>query len=144
MADSFFKKENNKKKQKKQQDKISRREERKTNNNKGKELDDMIVYVDINGNFTSLPPHAQNREEDAARARQAKEAEAITEDSVFSGIVSYMSEKGYGFITEKNSNENIFFHYGQLSEPVKKNDAVQYKKERTPKGYQATDIKSNK
>jgi CspA family cold shock protein len=61
MADSFFKKENNKKKQKKQQDKISRREERKTNNNKGKELDDMIVYVDINGNFTSLPPHAQKQ-----------------------------------------------------------------------------------
>lgn len=144
MADSFFKKENNKKKQKKQQDKISRREERKTNNNKGKELDDMIVYVDINGNFTSLPPHAQNREEDAAKARQSKMAEMITEDTIFSGIVSYMSEKGYGFITEENSNENIFFHYGQLNEAVKKHDVVHYKKEKTPKGYQATDIKSNK
>lgn len=141
MADSFSKKENNKKKQKKQQDKISRREERKTHNNKGKDLDDMIIYVDINGNFTSLPPHLQNREEDIANAKRAKKAQADMLVTDFTGVVSYMSEKGYGFITENDSTENIFFHYGQLSEPVKKNDLVNYKKEQTPKGYQATDIK---
>lgn len=141
MADSFSKKENNKKKQKKQQDKISRREERKTHNNKGKDLDDMIIYVDINGNFTSLPPHLQNREEDLTKAKQAKKAQAEMMLTDFSGVVSYMSEKGYGFITEDNGSENIFFHYGQLNEPVKKHDLVTYKKEQTPKGYQATEIK---
>ncbi len=141
MADSFSKKENNKKKQKKQQDKISRREERKTDNNKGKSLDDMIIYVDINGNFTSLPPHLQNREEDSAKAKRAKKAQADMATSDFSGVVSHMSDKGYGFITEKNSNETIFFHFGQLNEPVKKHDLVTYKKEQTPKGYQAADIK---
>ncbi|HRB72385.1 cold shock domain-containing protein [Flavobacterium sp. WV_118_3] len=141
MADSFSKKENNKKKQKKQQDKTSRREERKTNNNKGKSLDDMIIYIDVNGNFTSLPPHLQNKEEDFAKAKRAKKAQADMLDSDFSGIVSYMSEKGYGFITEDNTSENVFFHYGQLNEPVSKGDLVHFKKEQTPKGYQATTIK---
>ncbi len=141
MADSFSKKENNKKKEKKQQEKLSRREARKTNNNKGKDLDDMLIYIDINGNFTSLPPHLQNREEDSAKAEQAKKARAEMNETDFSGVVTYMSEKGYGFITEDNSTENIFFHYGQLSEPVKKHDLVTYQKERTPKGYQATEIK---
>ena len=64
MACSFSKKENNKKKSKKLQDKQLRREDRKDNNNKGKSLDDMIVYVDVNGHFTSVPPHLQNRDED--------------------------------------------------------------------------------
>ncbi len=144
MADSFSKKENNKKKQKKQQDKLSRREDRKTNNNKGKSLDDMLVYVDVNGNFTSIPPHLQNKEEDLANAKKAKKAQEDSLATDFSGIVSYVHEKGYGFITEAETNENIFFHYGQLSEPVNKNDSVNYKKERTPRGYQAIDIKKIK
>lgn len=140
MADSFSKKENNKKKQKKQQDKLSRREERKSNNNKGKSLDEMLVYVDVNGNFTSVPPHLQNKEEDLARAKKAKmnQDELITD---FSGVVSYVHEKGYGFITEAITNENVFFHYGQLNEPINKNDVVEYKKERTPRGYQAIEIR---
>ena len=64
MADSYSKKENIKKKEKKREEKRLQREDRKTNNNKGKSLEDMIAYVDINGNLTDVPPHLQNREED--------------------------------------------------------------------------------
>lgn len=142
MADSFSKKENSKKKTKKQQDKVLRREDRKANNNKGKSLDDMVVYVDVNGNFTSTPTHLQNRDEDLAKARKS----AVTnpnenEDTVFTGIVTYFSEKGYGFISEEETNENIFFHHGELNQDVKKHDKVSYKKENSPKGYRAVDIK---
>ena len=56
MADSFSKKENFKKKLQKQKEKAARREERKDSNDKGKTLDDMIMYVDANGQFTSTPP----------------------------------------------------------------------------------------
>ncbi|HLW63186.1 MAG TPA: cold shock domain-containing protein [Flavobacterium sp.] len=141
MADSFSKKENNKKKSKKQQDKTARREDRKINNNKGKSLDDMIVYVDVNGNFTSVPPHLQNREEDLAKAKKSMSDAAIDEDTVFTGIVTYLSEKGYGFITEDKTGENVFFHQGQLNQPVIKHDKVSYKKESTLKGNRAIDIK---
>lgn len=141
MADSFSKKENNKKKTKKQQDKLQRREDRKTNNNKGKSLDDMIVYVDVNGNFTSVPPNLQNREEDLARAKKASNNANVNEDTVFNGTVTYFSEKGYGFITEEGTGENVFFHQAQLSQPIKKHDKVSYKKEATLKGDRAIEIK---
>src|SRR5690606_4179466 len=109
MADSFSKKENSKKKTKKQQDKTARREDRKANNNKGKGLENMIVYVDVNGNFTSIPPHLQNREEDLAKAKKTADNSTVNEDTVFNGIVTYLSDKGYGFITEDKTGENVFF-----------------------------------
>lgn len=141
MADSFSKKENSKKKTKRQQDKVLRREDRKANNNKGKSLDDMIVYVDINGNFTSTPPHLQNKDEDLAKARKSADKTTVNEDTVFTGIVTYLSEKGYGFITEDKTGENVFFHHGQLNQPVDKHDKVSYKKESTLKGDRAINIK---
>ncbi|MEG0917875.1 MAG: cold shock domain-containing protein [Myroides sp.] len=141
MADSFSKKENNKKKTKKLQDKQLRREDRKDNNNKGKTLDDMIVYVDVNGHFTEVPPHLQNRDADLAKAKKAQESAAIDPDADYTGIVTYLSEKGYGFITEDKTGENIFFHLGQVSINVDKHNKVTYKKEMTPKGYRAIDIR---
>ncbi len=62
MADSYNKKARQQKRAKKRQDKLERREERKTHNNKGKSTDDMIVYLDENGNFTDVPPERQHRE----------------------------------------------------------------------------------
>lgn len=141
MADSFSKKENSKKKTKRRQDKVLRREDRKANNNKGKSLEDMIVYVDVNGNFTSTPPHLQNRDEDLAKARKSVDKATVNQDTVFTGIVTYLSEKGYGFITEDKTGENVFFHHGQLNQPVDKHDKVSYKKESTLKGDRAINIK---
>ena len=63
MADSFSKKENFKKKLQKQKEKALRREERKENNAKGKSLDDMIMYVDENGQLTSTPPDQREKVE---------------------------------------------------------------------------------
>ena len=139
MADSFSKKENNKKKNKKLQDKQLRREDRKNNNNKGKSLDDMIVYVDVNGNFTSVPPHLQNREEDLAAAKKAKDT-LENVDTEFTGTVTYTNEKGYGFITEDKTGENVFFHQGQLEHPISKNEKISYEKESTVKGIRAINI----
>ena len=141
MADSFSKKENSKKKAKKMQEKSLRREDRKTNNNKGKTLDDMIVYVDVNGNFTSVPPHLQNKEEDLARAKKAAQSLMDSGDTIFTGIVTYFSDKGYGFITESESGENVFFHHGALTSVIVKHDKVNYKKENSPRGFRAIEIK---
>lgn len=140
MADSFSKKENNKKKTKKLQDKTARREERKINNNKGKSLDDMIIYVDVNGNFTSTPPHLQNKEEDLAKAKKAKEDSEINPEKILTGTITYVSDKGYGFITEDDTQENVFFHHGELTQPINKHDKVSYRKEASPKGFRAVNV----
>jgi hypothetical protein len=54
--DTWNKKEMEKKRLKKRQDKEQKKEERKANAKEGTSFDDMIAYVDENGNLTSTPP----------------------------------------------------------------------------------------
>ncbi|WP_326982718.1 cold shock domain-containing protein [Chryseobacterium sp. MYb264] len=141
MADSFSKKENFKKKVQKAKEKALKREERKTSNNKGKSLDDMIMYVDANGQLTSTPPDHAEREEIDINNIQLGAAPIEEEEVRKTGIITFFSEKGYGFITEDRSKENIFFHSNNCTELVKKGNKVSYEKEKSPKGFSAIDIK---
>ncbi|WP_312766166.1 cold shock domain-containing protein [Epilithonimonas sp.] len=136
MADSFSKKENFKKKQQKQKEKALRREERKTNNDKGKEVE--YMYVDAYGRLTSTPPE-EKLEVDLDNI-QLGAAPVEAEETVKTGIVTFLSEKGYGFITENKTNENIFFHSNNCAMPVKKGNKVAFEKERSPKGFSAVNI----
>lgn len=136
MADSFSKKENFKKKQQKQKEKALRREERKTNNDKGKEAE--FMYVDAYGRLTSTPP--EERLEVDIENIQLGAAPIEAEEPVKKGIVTFLSEKGYGFITEDNNKENVFFHSNNCEHPVKKGNKVSFEKEKSPKGYSAINI----
>ncbi|WP_295229774.1 cold shock domain-containing protein [uncultured Chryseobacterium sp.] len=141
MADSFSKKENFKKKVQKAKEKAQKREERKTSNNKGKSLDDMLMYVDANGQLTSTPPDNTERAEIDLDNIQLGAAPIEAEEIRKTGIITFFSEKGYGFITEDKSKENVFFHSNNCTEMVKKGNKVSFEKERSPKGFSAVDIK---
>lgn len=54
--ETYNKREKEKKKIKRQNDKAERKEQRKVNNDKGKPLEEMLAYIDENGNLTSVPP----------------------------------------------------------------------------------------
>jgi len=54
--ESFNKREKQKQRQKKKQEKQVKMQERRANQEKGKQLDDMMAYVDENGNISSTPP----------------------------------------------------------------------------------------
>ncbi|MEC3875804.1 cold shock domain-containing protein [Chryseobacterium salviniae] len=140
MADSFSKKENFKKKVQKQKEKALKREERKSSNNKGKSLDEMFMYVDANGQLTSTPPDNGEKEEINIDDIQLGAAPIEAEELRKTGIVTFLSEKGYGFITEDKTKENIFFHSNNCAEPVKKGNKVSYEKEKSPKGFSAAEI----
>ncbi len=142
MADSFSKKENFKKKLQKQKEKAMRREDRKNSNDKGKSLDDMIMYVDANGQLTSTPPDNSNTEAINLDNIQLGAAPIQEEDPIKSGIVTFFSDKGYGFITEDNSKENVFFHSNNCIDIIKKGNKVSFEKERSPKGFSAINIKN--
>src|SRR5438034_9928404 len=58
---TFAKKEKEKQRQKQKQEKREKMEERKANQVKGKSLDDMMAYVDENGNITSTPPDPRKK-----------------------------------------------------------------------------------
>ena len=136
MADSFSKKENFKKKVQKQKEKAQRREERKTNNDKGKEVE--FMYVDSYGRLTSTPP--EERIEVDIDNIQLGAAPIEAEETLKKGIVTFLSDKGYGFITEDNNKENVFFHGNNADQPLKKGNRVSFEKEKSPKGFSAVNI----
>jgi hypothetical protein len=55
MATSWNKKERENKKREERKKKEEKRQERKENAGKGKSLDEMMAYLDENGNLTSVP-----------------------------------------------------------------------------------------
>src|SRR5687768_18216131 len=59
MGDSWNKKEREKKKQQEKKDKEARKKERKENAGK----DDMMAYVDENGNISDTPPDPRKKKE---------------------------------------------------------------------------------
>lgn len=140
MSDSFAKKEKLKKKLQKQKEKALRREERKTDNNKGKSLDDMILYVDENGQLTSVPPSEQQREEIELDDIVLGAAPLIAEDPIKTGFVNFISDKGYGFITQNDTKENVFFHQNQVEVELKMGNKVRFEKEKSQKGFAAVNI----
>ena len=138
MADSFSKKENFKKKLQKQKEKALRREERKENNNKGKNLEEMFSYVDEYGRITNTPP--EKRDEISLEDIQLGAAPITPEETTKTGIITFFSEKGYGFITEDSSKENVFFHQNYCPVPLKKGNKVSFEKEKSAKGFSAINI----
>ncbi len=144
MADTFNKKALQQKKAKKKKDKQERKEERKSNNNKGKSLEEMTVYLDEFGNFTDVPPEQQKRRKIDPSEIQLGAA-PIEEQKEFTGTVSlFFTEKGYGFITEDNTREAVFVHNNKMTEPIVEKDRVVYEKEKTPKGFAATNVRKLK
>ncbi len=141
MSDSFFKKENAKKKAKKKQEKELRREERKTNNNKGQSLESMFAYVDENGTITSTPPDKTNRKEINPEKILLGARPVPTETKVRTGVVTFFSDKGYGFVTDDETKTNIFFHNNDLLTPVSLKDKVTYDIKKTPRGDNASNLK---
>ncbi len=138
MADSSSKKENSKKRIQKQKEKALRREDRKSNNNKGKDLEQMFSYVDQFGRITSTPP--EETEEISVDDIRLGATPIEAEDIRKTGIVTFFSEKGYGFITENSTKENVFFHSNNCTEIIKKGNKVSYEKEKSIKGFSAINI----
>lgn len=143
--ESWNKKETEKKKQKKKKDKEAKKQERKANTRSGSSLDDMIAYVDEFGNISSTPPDPgkkkEIREEDIEISVR-KQEKTDDEPGLREGIVSFFNNsKGFGFIRDLNSQESIFVHKNDLTEPISENDRVSFEVERGPKGLNAVMVK---
>ncbi|SKB92353.1 cold-shock protein [Daejeonella lutea] len=144
-TETFNKKEKEKKRLKKQKEKREKAEERKENVVKGKSLDEMMAYVDENGNITSTPPDPTKKKkiitEDILIATPKQEA-IQPGDLIRKGKVTFFNEsKGYGFIKDSESQESIFVHINELSEAVGENDKVTFEVEPGQKGMTAVRVK---
>ena len=143
--ETFNKKENEKKRQKKKQDKLEKREERKANSSKGKSLEDMMAYIDEDGNLSSTPPDPSKkriiRSEDM-QISTPKQAPADPSDAFRTGTITHFNDaKGYGFIRDSKTQESIFVHINSIDGPVKENDKVAFEIEMGQKGPNAVRVK---
>ncbi len=142
--ETFGKKEKEKKRLKQRQDKLEKMEERKANAKKGKTLDEMMAYIDENGNLSSTPPDPKKRQAFKQEDMNTGVPKHEKEDIERQGIISFFNEaKGYGFIKDLKSQESIFVHANQLSEPVKENTRVSFRVERGVKGLSALNVKKS-
>lgn len=141
---SATKKEKEKKKLQKRKDKEQRKEERKANSKEGKSLEEMMAYVDENGNITSTPPdptkkHAVKTDEILIGARKVVHEKP---GGLRTGKVTFFnSSKGYGFIKDDKTQESIFVHSNSLAVPIKENEKVSFSTEQGPRGLAAVNVK---
>lgn len=144
-SESFNKKEKEKKRLKKQQEKAEKMEERKANAKKGKSLDDMMAYIDENGNISSTPPDPSRRKEinhEDIQLGVPKHVPEEDEDPVRTGVVNFFNTaKGFGFIRDAKSGESVFVHVNQLTERISEGDRVSFEVQMGPKGPNAINVK---
>ena len=144
-GETFSKKEKEKKRAKQKKDKAEKMEERKANAKKGKSLDDMMAYIDENGNISSTPPDPNKRKvfkQEDMQIGVPKHVPGEDENSVRTGVVAFFNdEKGFGFINDLQTQERVFVHANNLSEPLKEGNRVNFEVEMGPKGPSAVNVK---
>lgn len=140
-AISSNKKELEKRKQSKRLEKQKRKEERKANGTSS--FDDMIAYVDANGNITDTPPELNENEEISADSIEVSvpKKEEVEEDPIKKGIVEFFNaEKGFGFIKELGSVDKFFFHISNAPAGIDKDNRVTFELEKGKRGMNAVNI----
>jgi len=142
---TFGKKENEKKRLQKRNSKAEKKEERQANAKKGQSLDDMLAYVDENGNISATPPDPTKKKEidpETIRIVTLKQEDMEQEDPIHKGTVTFFNEsKGYGFIKDSQTQESVFVHVNKLVNPIKENNKVTFEIEMGPKGPSAFNVK---
>ena len=138
-SQTFGKRENEKKKQAKRLEKQKRREERQAGGSSS--LDDMIAYVDENGNITDTPPQRPKVEiqlEDIVIATPKKED--IAAEPLKGRVEYFNTEKGYGFIKDLASTEKYFFDISSAPEGIGEGRIVLFELMRGTRGMNAVKI----
>lgn len=144
--ETFNKKEVRKKKEKKRKDKAQKKADRKEEGKNS--LDDMIAYVDENGQLTSTPPDPDKKEEVNAEDIEIgipSRADEEDLDPVRSGTVTYYNDaKGFGFIKDSVTKESVFVHVKNVQDEIKEGNLVSFEVEMGHKGPTAIRVKQTK
>jgi len=143
--ETWNKKEREKKKQKEKKDKQERKLERKEQAKEGKSLNDMLAYVDENGNISATPPDPRRKitiNVEDIEIGVPKQQPVDPADLIRKGVVTFFNEaKGFGFIKDMETQESVFVHVNALVDRIKENSKVSFEVEMGPKGPSALNVK---
>jgi cold shock CspA family protein len=144
MADTWNKKEREKKKQQNKKEKEERKKERKEQS-KSKNLDDMLAYIDENGNLSTTPPDPKKMKQvklEDIEIGIPKQQELDPADLIRKGTVTFFNgTKGYGFIKDHETQESVFVHINETLDPIQEHSKVIFEVEMGPKGANAVRVK---
>ena len=144
MAQSWNKKDREQRKQKAKRDKAEKMQERKESGKKAS-FDDMIAYLDENGNLSATPPNPLKRTEIRAEDIQIGVPEYVpptAEELMRTGKVTFFNTaKGFGFIKDLVSQQSVFVHANDLTESIKENDKVSFEIQMGKRGPMAANVK---
>jgi cold shock CspA family protein len=106
--------------------------------------EDMFAYVDEFGNITSTPPDLSQRTtvntEDIAVS--VVRTETDPEDLLHRGVVSFFDEsKGFGFIRDSATRQDVFVHVNGILEPIKEGNKVKFEVIKGLKGPNAIEVR---
>ena len=143
MTDSWKKKDRQQRKQKEKNEKAEKMQQRKENSKKS--FDDMIAYMDENGNLSATPPDPTKKKEFKLEDIQIGVPEYIPpteEELTRTGKVTFFNNaKGFGFIKDLVSQQSVFVHANNLETPINENDKVSFQIEMGPRGPAAIKVK---
>ena len=144
--ESYNKKEKEKKRRKKKKDKQERQEQRKAEKAErgARTFEEMLSYVDENGNLSSTPPDPSKKikikAEDIIIGVPPRDDSPM--ETIRKGQVKFFNdEKGYGFIIDDETKESIFVHVNNVEEEIREKDRVSFEVEMGPKGPSAVNVK---
>lgn len=118
-------------------------QERKAAAKSGKSLNDMMAYIDENGNLSSVPPDPSKMKTFNAEDMQigVPKYEPSEDELVRTGTVSFFNDaKGFGFINDAQTGERIFVHVNQLTEPLVEGNKVTFEIEKGERGLVAVKV----
>lgn len=144
MATSWNKKERENKKRDARKKKEERKQERKENTVKGKSLNEMMAYLDENGNLTSEPPDNRKKVEfklEEIEIGVPRQKEPGPEELIRTGVVTYFNTaKGFGFIEDSENEQRVFVHQSSSSMSLQEGLKVRFEIEKGPRGYTAVNV----
>jgi cold shock CspA family protein len=143
--ESFNKKDVRNKKEKKRKEKIAKKLAKK--DGEKSTFDDMIAYVDENGVITSEPIDPKSKTEIKLEdiAISVPKGTAEDEDPIRKGTVSFYNEsKGFGFIKDMETKQDIFVHANNVIGEIKEGNLVTYEVEMGQRGPNAVRVQISK
>lgn len=144
---TYNKSEREKKRLKKKEEKQKKKEARKLEAKEKGKTGIQFAYVDHNGNLTDTPPDPSERvaiEAESITLGIPKKEEGDEEefDPVRNGKVAFFdTSKGFGFITDSETQEKHFCHVSGLIDEIAENDTVSFELEKGMKGMNAVRVK---
>ncbi|MEO7444472.1 MAG: cold shock domain-containing protein [Ferruginibacter sp.] len=143
MAETWNKKEREKKKRAKKKEKQEKKLEKKENATEVN-FEDMLAYIDENGNLSDTPPDPKKMKKvnaDDIEIGVPRQADINPEDLIRTGVVTHFNhDKGYGFIKDSQSSDSIFVHINSVKGNITEQSKVTFEVEMGQKGANAVNV----